>query len=207
MAKIDAAVLYPTLAPATKKVSQIQAAFMRKVKVDSDPNVIGSDFYGLLTESSQKTARKADQGSSVRYGVKKVSNIGGGRRKAYLCLFQQESLGYIKKYGLGVKEGEYGSFMGGLSADPSEEELFNFVFGDGADEEPPEFKEVEATLDIPATSLGEIQGEVLIVGLEDTNHHFTSLTEGDFDALKACSDIVPNGTKYIMVCNLEEEWD
>lgn len=207
MAKIDAAVLYPTLAPATKKVSQIQAAFMKKVKVDSDPNVIGSDFYGLLTESSQNTARKADQESSVRYGVKKVSCIGEGRRKTFLCLFQQESLGYIKKYGLGVKDGGYGSFMGGLSADPSEEELRNFVFGDGADEESPEFCEKETTLDIPATSLDEIRGEVLIVGLEDTNHHFTSLAEGDFDTLGACSDIVLNGTKYIMVCNLEEEWD
>ena len=207
MAKIDAAVLYPTLAPATKKVSQIQAAFMKKVKVNSDPNVIGSDFYGLLTESSKNTAREADQESSVRYGVKMVSGIGGGKRKTYLCLFQRESLGYIKKYGLGVKDGGYGSFMGGLSADPSEEELLNFVFGDGADEEPPEFCEKETTLDIPATSLDEIRGEVLIVGLEDTNHHFTSLTEGDFDTLGACSDIVLNGTKYIMVCNLEEEWD
>lgn len=207
MAKSDAAVLYPTLAPATKEVSQIQAAFMKKVKVDSDPNVIGSDFYGLLTESSQKTAREAGQKLSVRYGVKKVSSIGGGGRKTFLCLFQQESLGYIKKDGFGFNSGEYDSFRGDLSANPSEWELFDFVFGDKADKDPPEFYEEETTLDIPATSLDEIRGEVLIVGLEDTNRHFTSLTEGDFDTLKVCMDIVPSGAKYIMVCNLEEEWD
>ena len=94
MAKSDAAVLYPTLAPATKEVSQIQAAFMKKVKVDSDPNVIGSDFYGLLTESSQKTAREAGQKLSVRYGVKRFP-VSAGAEERHSCAFFNKNLWVI----------------------------------------------------------------------------------------------------------------
>lgn len=80
----------------------------------------------------------------------------------------------------------------------------DFYFDDEEVDKLPEYYNEEMTLDISTTNLDGIRGKVLI---EDEDNYFTPLTEEDFGVLSVCTDIVPNGLEYVMICNFEEALD